>query len=773
VGEAPGKEEVREGTPFVGQSGLLLRALIEEVGGNPDEVYYTNAIMCRPAFNAKPNLLAITTCQERLISELKEKDCELVLALGRTAQETLNVDGTQMGVAFEREGKIVIPGWHPAFVLRKPSKASELKLTLDRAVNGPIRIPINRNPDVIYADALEEIPDLSIDDLVAGKMLDVTPYHEKSLKILKEWLDKCPDDAMVAFDIETDQIQWFESREAKNNQVLMLQLCWDPDYAVIVSDVMLYDVEGVIPLLQEFFDRVRTVGHNAKFDVVFMRHAFDLRIHQDFDTMLARYVLDESLPRALKKIVQLEMGMLDYEVDTILPYLDSRADRYSKVPFTILAEYGALDVVACLWLEGHYRKKLQATGQWEWPFLNVIMPAANAFVELEITGMHIDEDQLTVIADKFQEQMDKLEAKMQEMTGNPEFNPRSPKQLAWAIFDKFGLPVQKLYGKADRTTCKEALVNLKDRHPFVGIVLEYRRIHKMRSSYAINILKKISVTDSRVHADFRITGTEVGRIAVRNPALQTIPRPDDYYGALIRSAFTSPPGYKLIEVDYSQAELRCQAAITNEEFLLDVYMHDRDLHSEVAEAMYGPEFTKAQRAQCKMFNFSYAYGGTEYSFAKDAGLPMDKAKAFVQDYNKNMPRLANFRKKQYNLLVSQGYIDTRFGRRRVFPLITKGNLDEARKTCVHMPIAGGASDLTLLSAIRCILEEGFEVCLLVHDSIMAYAPDDEAEAVAQRIHDIMKETAETYYPEVVWKVDAEVKDRWTEPIDPPEEVIVN
>jgi len=746
VGEAPGAEEVAKGAPFVGQSGRLLRAMIEEVGGDPNNVAYMNVIRCRPPRNANPAPEAIQACSQYFAEDIGKFDTPLVVALGKIAQEKLGLDWKQMGVAEQMEdGTYKMGGWHPAYVLRRPEKASEFKMTINRAVNGPITSPVNRNPNVVWAR---------------------TPAQ------LEEMLSACPDNAWVAFDIETDQIQWYTSRERYADGILMLQICWDPDYAVIVGSEMLYDEPTVVDLLQKFFDRVRTIAHNGKFDCVFLYNHLGLDIYLDFDTMLARYVLDESLPRGLKTIVRLELGMADYEDETIMPYLRTRNDFYSKVPPDILAEYGALDVVACLYLRGVYEEELRREGQLEWPFRQIIMPASNALVKIESSGMYVDEEQLERVEKAFSDDCDRLERKMGKIVGRDDFNPRSPKQVAAALYDQFGLPVQSLYGKSPRTTCHEALKNLENRHPLVGLLLEYRRVHKMRSSYARNILKQID-PNGRVHSDFRLVGTEVGRIAVRKPALQTIPRASDYHGALIRSSFTAPPGYKLIEVDYSQAELRVLACLSGEEFLQQVYQEGRDLHSEVAEAMYGPNFTKEQRVHTKMFNFSYAYGGTEYSFAKDAGLSIAVARKFVRDYNKNMPQLAAYRKAQVESLYENGYVETRFGRRRHFPLIVKQNQDDARKASVHMPVAGGATDLTLMSGTKLVLEHNVEVCLMVHDSVLAYAPEDEAEKTAMLIAKVMQETAEKFFPEVPWPMemgrDIEIKDRWAEPLEKPGE----
>ena len=744
VGEAPGAQEVAEMRPFVGQSGKLLRAMIEEVGGDPEDVYYTNVVRCRPPNNVTPDPKAIHACMRNLTRELKDVDTKLVVALGKTAHEAMGLDWRQMGVAVDQGGWHLLGGWHPAYVLRQPVRASEFKLTIDRAVNGPVTSPINREPDVRWA---------------------------RTLGALRAHLELVPNDTMVAFDIETDQVQWYDSRERKHDPILMLQISWDEEFAIIVTQEMLYDVVGVIDYLQYFFDRVRTCAHNGKFDAVFQLAHLNLHIHQDFDTMLARHVLDESLPMGLKTIVRLELGMPDYEDEMISKYLKSKNDFYSKIPPDELAKYGAIDVVATLYLEGFFRKKLIEAGQLEWPFEKVIMPAANAFVHIEHRGMYVDEERLIEVEAELGVSCDQIEASMQELTGKAEFNPRSPKQVAVYFYDDLGFPERKIYNKGPRTTGKEALEELKGRHPIIGMMKEYRRVHKMRTSYARNVLKQMD-PEGFVHADFKITGTEVGRISVARPALQTIPRADDYYGALIKSSFTAPPGYKLIEVDFSQAELRVLACLSDEGFLQQVYRDGRDLHSEVAIAMYGEGFTKAQRVQTKMFNFSYTYGGSEYSFAKDAGLSLSVAKRFVRDYNAQMPKLAQYRKDQVRFLHEHGYVATRFGRRRHFPLITSGNKDDARKASVHMPVAGGASDLTLMSANELVLEHNVWVCNLVHDSVMAYALIEEAKETAQLIADVMRAKAMEFFPEVPWPMrwvdeegegDIEIKDRWAEP----------
>jgi DNA polymerase-1 len=178
--------------------------------------------------------------------------------------------------------------------------------------------------------------------------------------------------------------------------------------------------------------------------------------------------------------------------------------------------------------------------------------------------------------------------------------------------------------------------------------------------------------------------------------------------------------------------------------------------------MYGEGYSKEQRMNTKMFNFSYLYGGNEYSFAMDAGLPIHVARKFVADYNKVMPKLAEFRINQFKTLAEQGFVESPFGRRRHFEIITKANGDDARKACVHAPIAGTASDLTLLAGCQ-LEEEGYEVLLLVHDSVVFEIESEQATVAAEHAVEVMESIGNQYLPQVKWKSDPEVRQRWSDP----------
>lgn len=751
VGEAPGMEETLEGVPFVGPSGKLLDIVIENNGHDPSKLAKTNVVSCRPPNNRTPTDGEIECCRRRLEHEIEGWDT--ILALGKTAALTLTGrENTKFTVGTWYNERIITT-WHPAFVLRSPGAAQRMITDVRRAFEG-----------------YQEPPDF------------VTRYPEvrwvRSVRQLEEELAECPEGAWVAFDFETDNVVWYDRPDKRADAVLQYGLAWSEDFGIVLQDDMLYDVDGTIEVLQEFHDRedVLFVGQNAKFDVIFARSHFGLNIRADFDTMLAHYILDENSRHGLKELAADEFGMPDYEKALVQKYLKNRNDSYSKVPEEDLAQYLVLDLAVTRELGMIYSRRLLHKGLLIWPFKNIMMRGHNAMVEQEMMGLKIDRPYLLKAQKLMEDKLAELQAEAAKMAGWDEINLNSPQQVAKVVYDQMKFPPCKVRKLKPRSTAQGALIDYVGTDEFIDLLFFYRRIHKLKSSYLDNMLEFADV-DGYVHPTVWIHGTEMGRLSMRDPAAQTIPRPgqkidfpvghkyfDSPYtsGAIIRGAVIPPEGKALIVADYSQAELRTAAALSGDEFLLEVYRDGRDLHTEVALAMYGEDWTKEQRVRTKMFNFSYLYGGNEYSFAMDAGLPISQARQFVREYNEVMPQLAQYRIDQYNYLLEHGHVTSRTGRRRRFPLITNQNKDEARKAAVHMPIASLASDLTFLTACQ-LIEEGHEVRLTVHDSVLVTCDIAVQEEVAAYVEKVMNEKGQEIVPEVVWKADAEIRTRWAEP----------
>ena len=764
VGESPGEREVRAGQAFSGESGRLLWTYLGAYGITRDQVQVLNTVACWPGTSGdeKQELLSAASicCSKRLENELVERGGNYtpILTLGKTAREHF------MGAETEGELFTTLTGrWyrdatgfrrilstlHPAFVIRTPTAAKDMFEDMTKFVNGFQEPPKSVRTEVITT-------------------------KERLLEVLTE----AQAHPVIAYDIETTQVDF------RYDDVTLLVFMFDGRTSYIVPGKH-KDVPATEQLLYSLDPDIRSAwtafwgcgaeftAHNGKFDSRFLRWQCGMKPRVDFDTILAHYALDErGGTHDLKTLAARVLNVSDYEKE-IKKYLRSKNDNYGKIPWGVLTTYAAWDAYCTYHLRPQLIKRMIEEDVFEAPF-KLVLSAFNAFViDVEMHGVVVDVDYLERINLQFEAELEGLRDEILRSSNGHIENPGSTQQVAKFLFDVCGLGKVKNRRVKEGSTSKEALSALKGQHEVIPFIQKYRRIAKMKDAYVDNLLGFVDDA-GRVHCDFIIFGTETGRIGVRNPALQTIPRADDHedgkYGKIIKNAFVAGPGRKLVNADFSQAELRVAAALSGEPFLLDVYEHDRDLHSEVAAAMFGPDYDKEQRNICKSFNFAYLYGGTAYSFAEDltgrgAGYRLDVKRAieFVQKYDALMPRLAAWKEEQRATMHRQGFVTSRFGRKRRVPFINQINKDDARKASFNAPDQGAASDLTLLSAIaigKAVAHLDAYVVLTVHDSVIIDAPEERVREVADIATKIMQEMGERYFPEVRWKADADAGVQW-------------
>lgn len=388
--------------------------------------------------------------------------------------------------------------------------------------------------------------------------------------------------------------------------------------------------------------------------------------------------------------------------------------------------------------------------------------------------MQVDLEHLGKCRVLLEEEKEIYLGKMREMCNDPDFNPNSPKQVARVVYEERGVERPKAErwdlwkGRtkvSENSTAKGALdwMAIKNefgeiqgyKDEFVNELFKFRRVHKILSSYILNLIKNADVA-GRVHCVVQIHGTVTGRVSIKNPALQTLPRDTtDRYGALVRSAFIPAPGYRLAVADFSQAEMRVFAALTHDPFLTQVYNDERDLHSEVAVAMFGEHWTKEQRMIVKRFNFGWIYGGG-FSILADSEMPTAVAKEFMAKYEANMGVATQWRRDQGKLAKERGYVESPFGRRRRFPVITRQNVKDVVHAAINMPVQSGSSDVNHFACIA-MQDAGLRVLLPIHDGIIVEVKD---EREAGLVREIMEATGRRFFPEVPWKADVDIVDRW-------------
>ncbi len=453
-----------------------------------------------------------------------------------------------------------------------------------------------------------------------------------------------------------------------------------------------------------------------------------------FDSALAAYLLD-----ATASSYEIERLCLQYcgfalpepEGDGQMSLLEEDVGRLTEY-----LQRGA--VVACL--EEAMLPKLRENGM-ETLFFDIELPLCPVLAEMERNGFLVDRQALSDFGQELTEGITALQTSIWAHAGC-EFNINSPKQLGEVLFDRLGLPAGK-----KRSTGAEILEKLKEKHPIVGEVLEYRELAKLKSTYTDGLLKTIA-SDGRIHTKFQMTVTDTGRLSSREPNLQNIPIRREL-GSGIRRMFVAGSGNVLVDADYSQIELRLLAHMSGDETMKNAFLTGEDIHTVTASQVFGvaPEQVDARlRSQAKAVNFGIVYGISAFSLSQDIGVFPNEAKAYIDTYMEKYHGVREYMKKTIADGKEKGYVSTLFGRRRYLPELSASNFNVrsfGERVARNMPIQGTAADVMKLAMIRVYhrlkkdLPEA-KLLLQVHDELIVECPERMAEKAAA----ILKEEME-------------------------------
>lgn len=798
IGEAPGRTEARQGKPFVGESGQLLRSILTYVGfdvpscseaqegtEHVGNVYFTNAAMCmgRRSDTTTARRKAALCCKKRLTDEL----CPYrnigvpVCALGATAALALTGDSSiaKMRGRWHDGGK-VLTTWHPSFILRQPNVVGDLLRDMQRLHHGGPRTGL-----------LPEVQFWVIDN--------VDDLHTFTNELLRMVRTGQIVDNTVSIDIETDSVNW------QTDTILSIQIAWSDSHAVVIADKICYS-KATTEVLKRLFDPtsgIKWVGHNVKFDLKFLIHQLNVvNARADYDTILGCHILDENGSHGLKELLYDHYDLPDYETHLLGEFLSKSKKNYSRIPRPILYQYGALDAAYTLRLWQDIRQELIGEGLFDRPFIYPVMTAYMPLMRMELRGMHVCATELLGLSRELSDHLNKLRSNMEQMCGRT-FNPNSYRQVGNIMYQHYNMPVYKAKTKVGWSTAAEYRARIVDHfiesghtpdthEPYKWLLLynQWKTLEKLRGSYVDNLVPLVK-DSNRVHPDIRLYGTKPGRISVRDPALQTIPRKGTgeaagaVWGVRIKRCFTAPSDdYVIVQADYSQAEMRTAAWLSQDTFLLQVYSEGIDIHGEVAEAWWpgwkdmhhddtrdipviGTLSKADMRNYAKRGVFARMYLGTEYAIAGILGIPPGRARPYLAKVDALLKGLVGWEQQQFELLRRHGYVETLTGRRRRVPLITRNNVDDARKTACNAPVQAMASDLTLMSLIEVCdwlentgLDTQIFPVMTVHDSILLEAPVGLAQSTGRVVKRMMEQTANEWLPGIPWIADVEIGKSW-------------
>lgn len=461
-------------------------------------------------------------------------------------------------------------------------------------------------------------------------------------------------------------------------------------------------------------------------------------VQVEMDTMLAGYLLNPSSSN-----YEIERMATEYGVEQ--PQIDSQpAEQDPMVKW--VAIYPALYKIIDDKISQNTQHKL---------LHEIELPLAKVLAQMEELGFAVDKEGIAEYGEIMQNKIDRLQDLVYEEVGY-QFNLNSPKQLGEALFIKLGLPAGKKT-KTGYSTNAEVLEKLRYEHPVVELILEYRTLAKIKSTYCDGLLKVVE-EDGRIHSSFNQTETRTGRISSTEPNLQNIPVRTDV-GRELRKFFVAKEGCVLVDADYSQIELRVLAHVANDSGMIEAFKENDDIHrNTAAQVFHMPRemVTPLMRSRAKAVNFGIIYGIGAFSLAKNIGVTRKEAEEYIKTYLDHFSGVRNYMTNVVEHAKETGYVETLFGRRRYLPELSSSNFNLrsfGERVAMNMPIQGTAADIIKIAMIRVVhrLEkEGLRARLIlqVHDELIVEAPEEEAPLVQQLLTEEMEQAIHLSVPMV-------------------------
>ncbi len=401
-------------------------------------------------------------------------------------------------------------------------------------------------------------------------------------------------------------------------------------------------------------------------------------------------------------------------------------------------------------------------------FVNIEMPLAEVLAGMELTGIKLDLDVLKLLSREIEKRLIKLIEEIYSLSGT-QFNINSPKQLREILFEKLKLPVSKR-SKTGPSTDEEVLRKLSAKHQLPAMLLEYRQLMKLKTTYIDTLPELVDKKTCRIHTSFNQTVTETGRLSSTNPNLQNIPIKTDIGRQLRRAIIATDKNHDLLSCDYSQIELRILAHLSKDENLIEAFKANKDIHKATASLIYGldeKDIDDTMRNTAKRVNFGIVYGLTAYGLARDLNIPVDQAQVFIEAYFSRYPGVKDYIQEKIDLAKTQGFVTTISGRRRYLPEINNKNQglrQFAERKAVNTPIQGSASDLIKLAMIdiqRMIIEKSLysKMVLQIHDELVFDMLQEESKILVSLARDRMENVLKLDVP---IKVDIKKGRNWLE-----------
>jgi DNA polymerase-1 len=590
-------------------------------------------------------------------------------------------------------------------------------------------------------------------------------------KDLNSWINKIKKSKAFAIDTETDSVQTVSANMLGISlSVEENEGCYIPfghNYEGCPEQLSIDEVISVLgPIIEENQDKI--VGQNLKFDIpILSRHGINITKFLA-DTMLMSYVLNSTATR--HGMDRLADYYLNY---TTTKYTDVTGTASKQIPFSevklnVATDYAAEDADITLRLFNVLQQHLKERPIQEKLLHNLEYPLVHVLSKVEQNGAKIDKKKLANHSKELSEKIDELSSSAFKIAGE-EFNLDSPKQLLEILYEKLGLPILKKTPKGQPSTNEDTLQRLSEEYELPKIILQYRTLAKLKSTYTDSLINIENPKTNRIHTSYQQAVTSTGRLSSTEPNLQNIPI-KTAEGRRIREAFVPEKGNILISADYSQIELRIMAHLSDDKNLTYAFNNDIDVHSSTAAEVFGvsiEDVSQDQRRSAKAINFGLMYGMSAFGLTRQLGIPRGEAQEYLDKY---FARYTGVRDYMDNIKIKakeDKFVETIMGRRLYLNEINAANglrRQAAERAAINAPLQGSAADIikkAMLDIDELILNEMSEVKMImqVHDELVFECPKDNADIVMQKMKTTMEQTIELNIPLIA---EAAIGTNWNE-----------
>ncbi|MEZ9297015.1 DNA polymerase I [Vibrio splendidus] len=573
------------------------------------------------------------------------------------------------------------------------------------------------------------------------------------------WLEKLKAAEVFAFDTETDSLDYMVAN--------LVGLSFATEEGVAAYVPVAHDyldapqqldrdwvLEQLKPILED--DAQAKVGQNLKYDMsVLARYGIEMKGIK-FDTMLASYVFNSVGGK--HDMDSLALRFLQHSCISFeqIAGKGKKQLTFNQIELGEASPYAAEDADVTLRLHNRLMENIEKDEKLKSIYEEIEVPLIPVMSRIERTGVFIDDMLLGAQSQEIAVRLDELEQKAYEIA-EQEFNMNSPKQLQAILFEKMGLPVIKKTPSGAPSTNEEVLQELALDYPLPKLIIEYRGLAKLKSTYTDKLPKMINAETGRVHTSYHQAVTATGRLSSTDPNLQNIPIRNEE-GRRIRQAFVAQHGWKILAVDYSQIELRIMAHLSGDKALLEAFQQGKDIHAATAAEIIGVDIdqvTTEQRRRAKAVNFGLIYGMSAFGLAKQLGIPRGEAQHYMDTYFERYPGVMQYMEDTRSAASEQGFVETIYGRRLHLPEIQSRNgmrRKAAERAAINAPMQGTAADIikkAMLLVDEWIQAEGdgrVKLLMQVHDELVFEVQESALAEIESKVQELMELAADLAVP---------------------------